>query len=155
MNPILTIYLKRLFRFGNLKVTDASGNVTCWGDGRGKLLHFRFNSKSAERAVAINPGLKLGECYMNGQVDLIEGSIYELLSLIFQNAGGDAASEPWMRAVDKMRLVYRRFIQNNTPQRARKNVKHHYDLSAELYDLFLDVDRQYSCAYFRAAGRRT
>ena len=148
MNPILSIYLKHLFRFGNLNVTDASGTVTQWGDGCGKLLHFRFNSRAAERAVAINPGLKFGECYMNGGVDLLEGSIFELLSLIFQNAGGDAATEPWMRAVDRMRLVYRRLIQNNTPQRARKNVKHHYDLSAELYDLFLDVDRQYSCAYF-------
>src|SRR3546814_14093227 len=31
---------------------------------------------------------------------------------------------------------------------SKKNVAHHYDLSDRLYDLFLDADRQYSCAYF-------
>ena len=151
MNPILSTYLKHLFRFGNLQVTDANGTVTRWGDGSGKPLHMRFNSKAAERAVAINPGLKFGECYMEGQVDIIEGSIFELLTLIFRNAGSEAASEPWMQAIDRIRLIYRRVVQNNTPRRARRNVKHHYDLSAELYDLFLDVDRQYSCAYFENA----
>src|SRR5690606_29637441 len=32
--------------------------------------------------------------------------------------------------------------------RSQRNVAHHYDLSDRLYDLFLDRDRQYSCAYF-------
>ena len=29
------------------------------------------------------------------------------------------------------------------------NVSHHYDISDDLYDLFLDPKRQYSCAYFK------
>ena len=148
MNPILAVYLKHLFRFGNFKLTSADGTVTSWGDGTGTLVHARINTRAAERAIAINPGLKLAECYMDGGVDMLEGSVFDLLTLVFRNAGNDAAREPWMKAIDRMRLVFRRVIQNNTPQRARKNVKHHYDLSAELYDLFLDVDRQYSCAYF-------
>ena len=150
MNPILSLYLKHLFRFGNFKLTDAAGATTSWGDGTGMLVHARINTRAAERGIAINPGLKLAECYMDGGVDMIEGSVFDLLTLVFRNAGKDAAREPWMNAIDRMRLVFRRLIQNNTPQRARKNVEHHYDLSAELYDLFLDVDRQYSCAYFEA-----
>ena len=148
MNRILSIYLERLFQSGNLSVTDANGATTQWGDGSGDPIHFRFNTKAAERAVAINPGLKFGECYMNGEIDVVEGTIYDTLALIFRNAGGDATKEPWMKAISRLRLVYRRLIQNNTPTRARKNVHHHYDLSQELYDLFLDIDRQYSCAYF-------
>ena len=42
----------------------------------------------------------------------------------------------------------RRLQQINTAARARRNVRHHYDLSGELYRLFLDEDMQYSCAYF-------
>jgi cyclopropane-fatty-acyl-phospholipid synthase len=38
--------------------------------------------------------------------------------------------------------------QFNPVKRAQANAAHHYDLSGELYDLFLDDDRQYSCAYF-------
>jgi cyclopropane-fatty-acyl-phospholipid synthase len=41
-----------------------------------------------------------------------------------------------------------RLKQYNPIDRARRNVAHHYDLSGELYDPFLDKDRQYSCAYF-------
>jgi cyclopropane-fatty-acyl-phospholipid synthase len=36
----------------------------------------------------------------------------------------------------------------NMARRAKRNVAHHYDLSRRLYDLFLDADRQYSCAYY-------
>ena len=148
LNRLLSTYLRHLFRFGNLSVTDAEGQTTRWGDGHGQPIHFRFNTKAAERSVALNPGLKFGECYMNGEIDVLEGSIYDTLALIFQNAGSAATVEPWMRAIARLRLIYRRVIQNNTPKRARRNVRQHYDLSSELYDLFLDVDRQYSCAYF-------
>jgi cyclopropane-fatty-acyl-phospholipid synthase len=48
--------------------------------------------------------------------------------------------------------MFRRLYQFNPKERARRNVAHHYDLSGALYDLFLDDDRQYSCAYFRRPG---
>ncbi|MBB4001014.1 SAM-dependent methyltransferase [Aurantimonas endophytica] len=153
MNRILSVFLSHLFKTGNLTITDASGGVTQWGDGTGEKLHIRFNTKAAERAVALHPSLKFGEAYMDGGLDVVSGSIYDVLALIFANADrGDAAREPWMRAIARMRLLYRRYIQNNTPRRARANVQHHYDLSGALYDLFLDADRQYSCAYFERPG---
>lgn len=148
LNKILSVYLRHLFRFGNLSITDAEGATTRWGDGTGNPIHFRFNTKAAERGVALNPGLKFGECYMNGEIDVLEGSIYDTLALIFRNASRATTVEPWMKAIARLRLIYRRSIQNNTPKRARHNVQQHYDLSSELYDLFLDIDRQYSCAYF-------
>ncbi|MGR3662889.1 MAG: class I SAM-dependent methyltransferase [Paracoccaceae bacterium] len=43
----------------------------------------------------------------------------------------------------------RRVQQYNPVGKAQSNVAHHYDLSGELYDLFLDTDRQYSCGYFK------
>ena len=148
MNRILSTYLRHLFKSGDLSITDADGATTRWGDGTGQPIGFRFNTKGAERAVALNPGLKFGECYMNGEIDVLKGSIYDTLALIFQNGGNHATDEPWMKLIARLRLTYRRRIQNNTPTRARQNVHHHYDLSSQFYDLFLDVDRQYSCAYF-------
>ncbi|MCB8836026.1 cyclopropane-fatty-acyl-phospholipid synthase family protein [Aurantimonas sp. VKM B-3413] len=148
MNRILKFYLNNLITFGDFTVIDADGKRHRWGDGTGVPVAIRMNTRAAERAIALNPGLKFGEEYMNGGFDVVEGTIWEVLALIFQNAGNHATDESWMRAISRIRLVYRRLIQNNTPTRARSNVQHHYDLSAELYDLFLDVDRQYSCAYF-------
>jgi cyclopropane-fatty-acyl-phospholipid synthase len=148
MNPILSFFLSRLFKTGNLLVTDAAGTSHRYGDGSGDPIAMRFNDAASERAVAINPGLKFGEAYMEGGLDVTEGTIFDVLRLVGENAGSAGASEPWMKAIDRVRLGYRRFVQDNTPQRSRRNVHHHYDLSAEFYALFLDSDRQYSCAYF-------
>lgn len=148
MNRILSSFLNRLFKTGNLLVTDPSGNDRRYGDGSGSLLHVRFNDPTAERAIALNPALKLGETYMDGGLDILEGSVFELMRLVNLNSRQGGATEPWMLAIEQMRRTVRRTVQDNTPARARKNVQHHYDLSAELYALFLDDDRQYSCAYF-------
>jgi cyclopropane-fatty-acyl-phospholipid synthase len=48
-----------------------------------------------------------------------------------------------MRRVSKQ---LKAFFQRNTLLRSRANVEHHYDLSNELYALFLDTDMNYSCA---------
>jgi len=65
------------------------------------------------------------------------------------NARHATATAPWMRAINRVRLSLSRYRQRNTARRARRNVQHHYDLSGSLYELFLDSDRQYSCAYYR------
>ncbi|NDW05745.1 SAM-dependent methyltransferase [Jiella pacifica] len=148
MNRILKYYLDTLIHTGTFSVIDADGKLETWGDGTGEPLVVRFNTRAAERAVALNPSLKFGEVYMNGGTDVVEGTMYDVLALIFRNAGNHVTSRPWMRAIERMRRVARGIVQYNTPRRARSNVKHHYDLSSQLYDLFLDEDRQYSCAYF-------
>jgi cyclopropane-fatty-acyl-phospholipid synthase len=150
MNPFAQKLAERLIRNGTLLVTDSNGSVFRFGDGTGRPIHLRFNSRRAEAAVAFDPALRLGEAFMNGEIDMVDGSIYDFLELVFSNAGRRATGiAPWMKAINGVRLMTRRFTQLNSPLRARANIRHHYDLSAALYDLFLDSDRQYSCAYFR------
>jgi cyclopropane-fatty-acyl-phospholipid synthase len=48
------------------------------------------------------------------------------------------------------RRLARPITQHNPIGLARRHVAHHYDLSDGLFDLFLDRDRQYSCAYFES-----
>lgn len=148
MNTILRHFLDRIIRTGNLTVIDHRGSAVQFGDLRGKRLVVRINSTAAERALALDPALKLGECYMEGELDVIEGDIYDVVMLAHENAGTAPAAAPWMRALDRMREAGRRFQQWNTQTRSRGNVRRHYDLSADLYRLFLDPDAQYSCAYF-------
>jgi cyclopropane-fatty-acyl-phospholipid synthase len=57
-----------------------------------------------------------------------------------------------MRAGDIVGRWLRLFRQYNPLWKSRQNVAHHYDLSDTLYNLFLDTDRQYSCAYFNDPG---
>ncbi|EJF90657.1 hypothetical protein MEG_00824 [Bartonella tamiae Th307] len=133
---------------GNLSITDSNGATYRFGDNTGTPIHIRFTSTKWEREVALDPALKLGEAYMEGGFEFITGDIYSLLEVIFESTGQNAENQVWMRALSFLRTATKRFAQMNTLNRSARNVRHHYDLSSELYDLFLDPDRQYSCAYF-------
>ncbi|MCB1446059.1 MAG: class I SAM-dependent methyltransferase [Rhizobiaceae bacterium] len=149
MNRILDRFIATIVRKGNLTVTCSDGARRTYGDGAGKPVHLRFNSSKAEWLVAYNPEYYLGHCYAEGMVDLLEGDMYDLLETVFTgNPDGGFDYKPWMKALSKVRYAFRHFRENNIAQRSRKNVQHHYDLTGALYDLFLDADRQYSCAYF-------
>lgn len=153
MNPLINSLAGQIVSKGHLTVTDHAGQVRHYGDGSGNPVHLRFNTARAERAVALDPALKLGECYMQGEIDMVEGDIYALLELLFTNSGPYAtATAPWLRILNRVRLALSRHSSPIGISRARRNVQHHYDLSGRLYDLFLDEDRQYSCAYYREPG---
>jgi cyclopropane-fatty-acyl-phospholipid synthase len=107
----------------------------------------RFKTRAAEWAVLLDPELAVAERYMDGTLVIERGSIADFLALAFSQ---DHSGKPpgWMRLQWLLRYLWRRLAQFNPPTRARKNVAHHYDLDQRLYALFLDADRQYSCAYF-------
>jgi cyclopropane-fatty-acyl-phospholipid synthase len=147
MNRLLVKYLSRIMLKGSLEIVDAKGVAHRFGDGSGSLVRARFTSTAAERAVMLNPELKLGETFMNGGLVVEQGSIYDFLATVLQNIGGGGRAW-WARIIYRLRVWTRRFRQWNTPFRARRNVAHHYDLDGRLYSLFLDSDQQYSCAYF-------
>ncbi len=129
---------------GNLQVTTAKGVTLSFGDGTGPPIAVRFVSASAQRAVLLDPDLNLGEAYMDGTFVVERGSIAEFIDLV----AGKSASPPWAAPIMALRFVWRRITQLNSRRRSRRNVAHHYDLDGRLYSLFLDSDRQYSCAYF-------
>ncbi|MEP7456942.1 cyclopropane-fatty-acyl-phospholipid synthase family protein [Phyllobacterium sp. SB3] len=148
MNALLRAALSRMIHTGTLKITDSTGKTRTFGDGTGEEFHFRINTAAAERRIAFDPSLHFAEAYMNSEIDVLQGDIYDVLKLIFENTGATAAKEPWMLAIEGIRRATRRLHQMNNLTRASSNVQRHYDLSEDLYRLFLDTDMQYSCAYF-------
>jgi cyclopropane-fatty-acyl-phospholipid synthase len=146
---LLRSVLASFIRRGNLQVTTARGRTFNVGDGTGKLIAARFTSRRAQIGLLLDPELKLGEAYMDGTVVVERGSIADLVDLAFsQDRLGGYPS--WARPRWLARYLWRRLQQFNRRDRARRNVAHHYDLDGRLYSLFLDADRQYSCAYFDA-----
>ena len=85
---------------------------------------------------------------MAGGMSSENGSIYDVMDVMLLNAESNPSSHPLMRLHSILAAVGRRVLQFNPAGRARRNVAHHYDLNGRLYSLFLDRDRQYSCAYF-------
>jgi cyclopropane-fatty-acyl-phospholipid synthase len=144
---VLDSILKALVRSGDLTVTDWTGQTRTYGDGTTPKAHIKFTTRSAARKVALDPDLFVGECYMDGSMVMVQGVIYDFISLVLQNTGSNR-HHPLHKFIDKSRMAFRRLHQHNPVGKAKENVAHHYDLSGSLYDLFLDRDRQYSCAYF-------
>ena len=147
MDRVLQFVLRTFIRRGTLRVTTARGKVLAFGDGTGAPVVVHFTTAAAQRGVLLDPELALGEAYMEGTLVVEQGSIADLLELAMSQE--DSNKPPrWARVQWLLRYLWRRLSQFNPPKRARKNVAHHYDLDQRLYALFLDADRQYSCAYF-------
>ncbi|MEX0852162.1 MAG: cyclopropane-fatty-acyl-phospholipid synthase family protein [Bauldia sp.] len=147
MNGPLQRFLAATIKTGELEVVDSSGKRHRFGDGSGTPVRIRFHSTAAERAVLFDPEMKLGEEYVNGGYDVEAGSILDLLRILIENVGPRGRTW-WMTALSGVRHLVRRLSENNNFAHARRNVHRHYDRDGRLYSLFLDDNRQYSCAYF-------
>jgi cyclopropane-fatty-acyl-phospholipid synthase len=145
MDRLLDILLRAFIQRGTLRVTTATGRTFTFGDGTGKPVTIRIKSRAAQFALIRDPELKFGELYMAGSLVVDEGTITDALQIV---QGQPAESPHWSRAQWVVRFIRRRLHQFNPRHRSRHNVAHHYDLDGRLYSLFLDADRQYSCAYF-------
>jgi len=148
MDRLLLIFLSRFIRQGSLDVTTAAGNVYTFGDGSGAPVSVRLANATAQRAVLLDPELRLGEAYMDGSLVVERGSIADLLEILFRQER--IAAPTWALPPRAIRHSFRRVQQFNPRSRSRRNVAHHYDLDGRLYQLFLDADQQYSCAYFES-----
>jgi cyclopropane-fatty-acyl-phospholipid synthase len=144
---LLDVMLRRIVRRGDLTIIDAKGCPHRYGNGAGPPVSARLASRRVERHLVLDPQLALGESYMSGALKMERGRIYDLLDLLLSNAETNPVPA-WARALDVARYLIRRAVQFNPAGRARRNVAHHYDIDGAIYDLFLDSDRQYSCAYF-------
>ncbi len=146
----LTEYVfRRLISRGSLVVTTSNNRRLNFGDGTGKPVSIRFTDWRAELGFILDPDLKLGENFVNQQMVMEQGTIYDFLALVLN--GQRFVSSPWpVQLLNRWRYATRRFLQKNGVTTSRKNVEHHYDLDDRLYQLFLDEDRQYSCAYFES-----
>ena len=149
MGQFLRWAFRTIVKRGQLQVTTSRGTGFTVGDGTGTPVAVRFTSSRSERAVLLNPELKLGEAYMDGTFVVEQGSIADFFQLILRQDRMNKGPR-WARPRARARHQWRRLQQHNPRRRAQRNVSHHYDLDARLYSLFLDSDRQYSCAYFES-----
>lgn len=143
--------LGKLVETGNLQVTVASGEQVRFGDGSGTPITLRTTDIEAEKAIVLDPGLKFGEMYMEGRVVVEEGNIFDVISLFKSNGLEKAATVS--NTVTTLLHVAQQQVKSRLPvNHNKRNVAHHYDLDGRLFDLFLDQDWQYSCAYFDPPG---
>jgi cyclopropane-fatty-acyl-phospholipid synthase len=151
---LLNKMLSALVKHGQLRVIDHDGTEHRYGDLSADPVTIRFTDKGAALHVAKDPRVGAGEAYMDGRL-VVEPphDIRDMVLLVMGNAkGGEgavAAPNPLKRGID---WAFAKADQINLRPKASSNVTHHYDLTRQFYELFLDVDRQYTMAYFKDPG---
>ncbi|MBN43294.1 MAG: SAM-dependent methyltransferase [Alphaproteobacteria bacterium] len=144
---LLARFLDRIIDEGNFVLIDAGGKTHRFGNGEPPHVAVRIHDRATEQRLLLNPRLALGEAYMDGTLTIEEGALFDLIDLVGRNI--ESFEGHWFSDLTaNLSHLFRRIQQYNPVGKAQKNVAHHYDLSDDLYDLFLDPDRQYSCAYF-------
>jgi len=153
MRLLLDAILMRFVRTGTLTIRFPDGRITTYGSGGPPSAGASIANWHTIRGLLTNPALVFGEAFVNGEIQLLDCHLEDLLNLLFANIHA-GARHPGLALRRAIARVVRTLAQYNPIPRARKNVALHYDLNGRLYSLFLDRDRQYSCAYF-ARGDET
>jgi cyclopropane-fatty-acyl-phospholipid synthase len=145
---LLSRLFERIITIGRLRIIDAGGALHSFNGSAGTSVTIRLHDPALHWKLAVRPRLYFGEAFMDGKLTIEEGSLYDLVDLFAVNL--EAMPEGLTsQLLNGSVTLFRRIHQYNPVPRARQNVAHHYDLSDQLYELFLDRDRQYSCGYFR------
>jgi len=138
------ILLKRLIHVGSIRLIDANGREQVFGNGRTPRCTLRLRDRGLGTKLAFRPSLSIGEAFMDGKLIIEEGELLDFLAVIATNLD-NLETNPFFSFLARIR---QRVPMPMSRNRAKTNVAHHYDLSGALYGMFLDSDRQYSCAYF-------
>ncbi len=143
---MLQALLNKMVKVGDLTLHLPNGKVVRVGDGTGAPVAIRLNGRGLRRLVG-NPSLGLGEAYMDGDQTFEKGQLWDLLEIVGKS-GGRSPGRNKSLAKRVKKAIKRKVQQVNGRIASRRNVAHHYDISNDLYERFLDADMQYSCAYF-------
>ncbi len=153
MRSLLHAILARFVTVGRLTVRFPDGHIAAYGPGGLPIAGASIGTWRTVRGLLSNPALVFGEAYVSGDIEPLDCRLEDLMDLLFGNleVGGRHPGLSLRRLIAR---ALRQAAQYNPVPTSRRNVAHHYDLSGRLYSLFLDRDRNYSCAYF-ARGDET
>ena len=152
LSNLLTKFIKK----GSLRFYDADGQLHVFGGRQpGPTVTARLHDRALEKKLFVNPELYAAEAYMDGKLTFEEGSgVHDFLMLFSVNRAA-LYSYGTQKLMRRLWRSLRRWHTANPIGLAAAHARHHYDVSPELYRLFLDDQLQYSCAYFRNPERDT
>ena len=145
----LVSFLNKLFKKDGFILIDANSKKYIIGNPKKeKPITLKLLDKKLHYKLLLYPDLYFGEAYMNGEIKIENGSLTDFLEITMRNIGRKEINI-FGQILKKVRGTFRYLTNFNFAKKSKDNVAHHYDISDDLYDLFLDPKRQYSCAYFK------
>ena len=145
----LTKFLNKLIKEDGFVLVDANSKEYIIGKPRKNIpIKIKLLDKSLHYKLLLLPDLYFGEAYTDGSLVIENGTLTEFLEIAMKNIGR-GETNLYAMIIKKIRGTFRYLTNYNLISKSKNNVAHHYDISEKLYDLFLDKNRQYSCAYFK------
>ncbi|KAK0607452.1 hypothetical protein LWI29_015298 [Acer saccharum] len=159
-------FLGQYINTGCLILVEEGGTMFTF-EGTGKNCHLkivlRVHNPQFYWKVMTQADLGLADSYINGDfsfVDKDEGLLNMFMILIANRDLDSSVSKLNQRrgwwspllftaGIASAKYFLRHFSRQNTLTQARRNISRHYDLSNELFSLFLDESMTYSCAVFK------
>ncbi len=146
---LLAKFLNNLFKKGGFELIDANSKKHVIGNLKeGKPLTLKLFDRSLHYKLLFYPDFYFGEAYTEGTLTIENGTLTEFLNMALRNIGRKETNF-FSEILNNIRGSYRYLTNFNFIKKSKVNVTRHYDISDDLYDLFLDSKRQYSCAYFK------
>ncbi len=145
---LLNQMLSRIIKVGTLEVEDASGSVHVHAGSPLPFVRVKLHDPALYKMLYLKPEMAAGEAYMDGKLTIEKGTLKDFITLFGLNQG-TPLSPPAGVIFSFLANKLKSAVQENTLLRSKQNVQHHYDISNELYSLFLDKGLNYSCAYYR------
>jgi len=145
----LARFLNNIFKNDGFTLIDANSKKYIIGSPQKKTpITLKILNKKLHYKLLSRPDLYFGEAYSDGDIVIENGTLTEFLDLALMNIGRGEINF-FSHLINKLSGSYRYLTNFNFIKKSKMNVSHHYDLSDDLYDLFLDKKRQYSCGYFK------
>jgi len=145
----LARFLNNIFKKDGFVLIDAFSKKYIIGTPINKdPIVVRLLNKKLHYKLLFYPDLYFGEAYAEGDIEIENGSLTDFLNIALMNLGRTDINI-FNKILNKLRGSYRYLTNFNFIKKSKMNVAHHYDISDELYELFLDPKKQYSCAYFK------
>ena len=144
----LARFLNKTIKKGGFILTDANSKDYIIGNPTNSSIKLKILNKNLHYKLLFHPDLYFGEAYTNGEIVIENGTLTDFLDLALMNIGrGEVNFFSYL--INKFRGSYRYLTNFNFIKKSKMNVSNHYDISDDIYDLFLDQKRQYYCSYFK------
>ena len=145
----LARFLNNIFKNDGFILINAESKKYIVGSPKKKIpITLKILNKKLHYKLLFRPDLYFGEAYTNGDILIEDGTLTDFLDIVLMNIGRGEINF-FTKLINKLSGSYRYLTNFNFIKKSKMNVAHHYDISDELYDLFLDPKKQYSCAYFK------
>jgi cyclopropane-fatty-acyl-phospholipid synthase len=129
-NPDITI---RLWDGSEFPITE-----------RAPVATLEFCDRKALWRLLASPSVGFGECYTEGLLE-VHGDFLAFANEVTRKLKRrQDDSYRWPRLKSSLHA-----LRQNTPLRATRNARHHYDLDNDFYRLWLDERMVYTCAYYQ------